>query len=420
MLNNAQYDCEFTLHEYSSFKTISDIYASLAPSVDGFLISGNFALHSIEKSLNHLDIPISWFGIDLIGLYQLLLKQFIDQRNLDKDRVILDFLIPIRENPAFSELLESSQITSIKTDIELWLHNSSLTDLYNLEENIAQKIESLWNQNKLDLVVCCFSSIMPILEAKGIPSIFAYPSTGHIDEVINNLIATIKLKQMRENLPVVISLSKKEKGISDDSDLNTVSLQKSILNFNKENMTNFLLQKNGDNFDIYTSLKITNHITHFLKSCQLSDYFAERLDFQVFIGYGIGNTISEAKENAMIAKSEAILTGGSFIMDENRNLIGPLGHEHYMEITDKITPELRSIAEQSKLSTLTLQKVSTVLKLMGTNQITTVDLATRLNVTVRNANRILNNLESSGFATIQHNKFNGTKGRPVKVYQVNI
>ncbi|MEG0774200.1 hypothetical protein [Clostridium sp.] len=419
MLGKMQLECDFQILEYTGFNNISEIYTSLEDEVDGFMVSANVAQFAIEKSVKSPKKPIVWFGSDLVGLYQLLLELFIKNRNLDINRVIMDFLIPIRENTTCAEMVGKENLTFIENDMKKWLKNSTIQDLHSLEKDTTKKIITLWHQGKIDLSICFYSSIMPILQENGVPCIFAYPTLEHIKECINTLLSTIKINQMRENLPVVISVSKQGNKNTDDSDIDTVSLQKCLLDFNKENMTDFLIQKSNDGFDVYTSLRITNHITHFLEDCQLRRYLEEHLTFKVCIGYGIGNNIIEAKNNASDAKKEAILTDNSFIMDEKHNLIGPLNTEHFLVITSEITPEIHKIAEQSKLSSLTIQKLASIIKIMGTSQLTTQDLAARLSVTVRNANRILSNLEKSGFASILYNKSSNSKGRPIKVYEID-
>ncbi|MED9948077.1 MAG: winged helix-turn-helix transcriptional regulator, partial [Peptacetobacter hiranonis] len=70
------------------------------------------------------------------------------------------------------------------------------------------------------------------------------------------------------------------------------------------------------------------------------------------------------------------------------------------------------------LSSLTIQKLVSIVKMKDSNKITSVDLAERLGVTVRNANRILGNLEKGGVAEVVYTESVATKGRPVKVYEL--
>ena len=50
---------------------------------------------------------------------------------------------------------------------------------------------------------------------------------------------------------------------------------------------------------------------------------------------------------------------------------------------------------------------------------TSQDLSEHLGVTLRNANRILNQLEKEGAATMVYSHSSTSKGRPVKVYELH-
>ncbi|WP_426350818.1 hypothetical protein ACPWSR_06160 [Alloiococcus sp. CFN-8] len=420
VLNEINMDCDFKVIEYKNFKNISETYYSLEDEVDGYMVSGNVAHSTIDKTINKHKKPMMWFGTDLLSLYRIFIGLFLDNRNMDINRVIMDFLIPIRENPTCTEILENKNLDSVKRDLKRWRKNSSVDTLYTIEKDISEKIIKLWKDKKIDLVICTYSSIVPILKENNISYIFAKPEAEHIKETVSRLLASIKLNKMRENIPVVISVSQKGERNIEDSDLDTVSLQKCLLDFNKENVADFLVQRSNDGFDIYTSLRVTNIITNFLEGCKLSLYLEEHLPFKVSIGYGIGNNIVEAKNNAAEAKKEALLMGGTFIMDEKYNLIGPLNTEHSLVIRSDVSPEIQEIAEKSRLSTLTIQKLASILKMMGTDLLTTNDLAAKLNATVRNANRILSNLERGGYAVVLYNKASSSKGRPTKIYKITL
>jgi predicted ArsR family transcriptional regulator len=58
-------------------------------------------------------------------------------------------------------------------------------------------------------------------------------------------------------------------------------------------------------------------------------------------------------------------------------------------------------------------------KTTGTDKITTQELAQRFDITIRNANRILTNLCNGGVATLVYTQTTHSRGRPVKVYELN-
>ena len=57
---------------------------------------------------------------------------------------------------------------------------------------------------------------------------------------------------------------------------------------------------------------------------------------------------------------------------------------------------------------------------MQTNIITSRELASKLDVTVVNANRVLNSLVEGGYAETTFNKSTISRGRPSKVYRINL
>lgn len=55
----------------------------------------------------------------------------------------------------------------------------------------------------------------------------------------------------------------------------------------------------------------------------------------------------------------------------------------------------------------------------GNTRLTTQELAERLGVSIRNANRILKNLKTGGIATLVYTQSSISKGRPINIYELN-
>ena len=102
--------------------------------------------------------------------------------------------------------------------------------------------------------------------------------------------------------------------------------------------------------------------------------------------------------------------------------------QHYMTRDERYQLEalhraripISQIARQCSLSTLTIQKVITILSNSGSDKLTVPDLASRMSTTVRNANRIMLNLCKGGAAAPVYTQITHSRGRPVQVYQLNI
>ena len=388
-------DCDVEIVEYKCFQDIKQIYQQYESTSDGFMLSGKAALAALEKALPDHRKPAVSFGSDLVSMYRLLLKHFVEQRTLRTDRVIFDFLLPIQENATVSYFLHDMDFPSTNTAVDNWLATLDIGRLSSIEEETSQKIIRLWEQNQFDLLICQYSSIIPVLEP---------------------LLAQIELSFFRENLPAAITISgtSSEIGEKDRAQLKTA-----LYALKAELALDMIFQETPTGFQLFTSAKYINYLTDHFQTSFLSVRLKEDYGFPVSVGYGIGKNITEARSHAEAALKESFYAKGSFVIDENGNLIGPLNRSHCVTIQKTMSEQLYRIAEQCKLSTLTIQKLNTILQITGTNKMTSQDLSEHLGVTLRNANRILNQLEKGGAATMIYSHSSTSKGRPVKVYELH-
>lgn len=234
--------------------------------------------------------------------------------------------------------------------------------------------------------------------------------------LVETLLAQIELSFFRENLPAAITISgtSSEIGEKDRAQLKTA-----LYALKAELALDMIFQETPTGFQLFTSAKYINYLTDHFQTSFLSVRLKEDYGFPVSVGYGIGKNITEARSHAEAALKESFYAKGSFVIDENGNLIGPLNRSHCVTIQKTMSEQLYRIAEQCKLSTLTIQKLNTILQITGTNKMTSQDLSEHLGVTLRNANRILNQLEKGGAATMVYSHSSTSKGRPVKVYELH-
>lgn len=410
-LKKIKLDCRFEVIAYENFHHITEIFKEHQNDADGFMTSGVTAMATIEKAFPDNIKPVISFEADEISLYRMLLEYFVEKKDLDTKRVIFDFLLPIHSKATVEYFLHDISTPMIRTEIEKWLENMTSYNLDNVEKEIAEKTLSLWNNGEIDLVIAHYSSNIPFFEKHGIPYIYPYPSIEQMQNLINNLIEKIEINRLRNSLTTVIAISSKN-----DSD--SYKLEDAILNFKKDSALDFILQNEDDSYFIFTNLKVARFLTDNIRFCHLYKDLFEKYNIDTYIGYGVGNDISQAKSNSKLALKESILSGGSMFIDENQSIIGPLNVDKPLKIKKSNSDNIHSIAEKCKLSSLTIQKLFSIVKMNDSNKITSVDLAERLGVTVRNANRILGNLEKGGAAEVVYSESISTKGRPVKVYEL--
>ena len=196
---------------YNKFDTISEVYDSYAGDTDGFLISGKIAKAAIESTAHAYNRPIVSFEIDTAGLYRALLNLLISNRDLDMDRIILDFLIPIDGGCTATAFLKELDIDTVPPHINNWTKALTRTSISTIENHVLSELIRMWNNNEMDMVLCQYSNILPELRAHGIPTIYPLPSVSHIrdlaDETLcprsswSTCVPTFRLSSMY--LPVV-------------------------------------------------------------------------------------------------------------------------------------------------------------------------------------------------------------------------
>ena len=408
----------YRIVDYTEIKEVPDLYAALEQETDGFiLVGGRVVKAAIQKALRRPLKPVASFMVNSTSFYKLLLDLLIKNRALDLHRVVMDAVVVLRGYSSLADLQAEGNEAKFDSGMQAWMDQLNLEEIYTLEETITRMIAARWKAKKMDLAICIYSGVQERLQQKGIPCVLAYPDVETVKVALDRLLADIQLAAMRENLPVVISVGLANQG--GDSEQESVALHKCLLDFSREHITGFLVQKTFDGFDIFTSLRVANQLTGQFSSCPLGRYLAARLERAVCVGYGVGADIAQAKTNAANARKEAS-AGASYVIDEKNLLIGPLDSDQYLAITSEVTPEMNRAAEKAGLSTLTIQKIDSVMKLLGTQELTTLDLAAKLGVSVRNAQRILGALEKSGLAVVQSHKSSKSMGRPVKVYEINL
>lgn len=412
--------CEIQVREYTDFDCLARIYRENEEETDGFLISGISAVSAIRKSVRHIKKPVLSFQADLPSLYRLLLDFFLEEERPDPRRVIFDFLLPVQESAekcSVDYFLRQIKISDIESKLADWLDAISYDSLMQIEMVMMQKISELWSRGAIDMVICAYSSLIPFLESSKIPYRFHGPSQEQVQKQIEELKAQIEVHRMRENLPAVIAVT--------DPDVRknrkkAELFRSAFADIRKGFPLDVIIQEEQEHYYIYTSAKIVSSITDEFKACRILPFFHDRYGLDAFAGYGIGYYITEARKNAENALKESLFAGGSFVMDEQRTLLGPLNSRQYLEIRQDDTELVYKIARQCRLSTLTIQKLLSILHLTGSSKITTHDLARHMNVTVRNASRILQNLEKGGAAAVAYTQSTSSKGRPVKVYELSM
>lgn len=416
-------DCNIIFADYVTFDHVADIYKRYEEIADGFMISGSATVSVIEHQIGEFKKPIIAFQADSLSFYQTLATLFLGQRDLSPERCIFDFILPLSQDmenasdSTVSYFIQHLDQKQLDETMYAWIKRNTTGDFSQIVSTIANKIITLWENKKIDMVLCSYSSIVPLLKEKKIPYHFFYPVKEQLEEQIKELLIQIQFEKYIENLPAAIAISCQHETIEQTQ---TGNIREVLQQIKKDFLMDAIIQSEADIHYIYTTHRAILILTKNFEIGYFPSMLKDNYQIPAFVGYGVGNTISEAKKHAEYALRESKNSNGCFVMTESRQLIGPLDASQMPDIQQDFSETLFKTAEACKLSTLTIQKLVSIIKITGSCEFTTKELANYLEVTDRNANRILRNLENGGAATIIHTRSTTSKGRPVKVYRLNL
>ena len=410
-------DCEIEVATYDNFEHIAAVYRQYADTADAFLVSGPSAKRAIELACGTITKPVTYYKVDSESLHRDILKLAVENRSQDFSRVVMDFLLPLDCGYTVKDFLALDDIEPVDVFTQKWMNDAGVREVGGAENVIMERILALWREKAIDLVICQYSSIAPALEALGIPYRCPFPSDSYLKSLIHDVLARLELKQMQNNLPSIVQILPVHP--HEVTDTQKDLLRQKVRSFVRDNLIDCVEQESGNAVVLITALQVVRFLTRDFRICQLSDYLQECLDFPVVVGYGVGATVSHASSNVQIAVREARISGKSFVLDHTGNLIGPLNAGTRMVVNTNALCNIATLSKRCNLSTLTLQKLMTYMDSIGTNNVTTQELAQRFSITIRNANRILTNLCKGGVATPVYTQTSHSRGRPVQVYNIN-
>lgn len=416
-LSRLALDCETKVVAYDNFAHISELYTRYADQYDACFTSGVIARQAIEMGCASVRKPLIAFQVSPNVLHRDILRFIADTKSLDFSRIAMDFLLPLDMGYSVADFLKLDQIEHVYALNATQTKYIGTRDGYTIENLVLNRITDLWERGAIDLVICQYSSIIPALQERGIPYRCSFISDQNLNQMIQEVLTKLALQKLQENHPVIVQIFPRTS--SPMSSENYQSLKRHVQQFLKENLMDCVIQDTENCCAVITSVQILRFLTNEFQNCRLSSYLEQRLSFPVLVGYGMGTTVPHAMNNVQVASKEAKLMGKPFIVDSKGSLIGPLNSENRMVFSSNSMPDVSEIAKRCSLSAMTIQKIITILRNIGSDKITTQELASRLDTTIRNANRIMINLCKGGVAKPVYTQITHSRGRPVQVYSLN-
>lgn len=401
-------DCLVTYLPYKQVDEIMDLYEQNHIFFDGILFSGNLGYNLLLQKIGEFRTPTYYLDITEGDFYKQLFSINITHKGLKFSRIGMDVIAPDNNFLDLHNVIAENEYPKI---IEV-NYNEKLYE-YALSQYL-----SLWNNGEIDLVLTRISNIVNSLKTSNIPTIFIFPSKESILEQVKFIISELQINKLQESQGAIGIVTLRNQATLINDELQLVMLYKALLEYNSLHKVFSVIQNKSNRFELITTqadLKLTT--TNYTKS-DLQDYLLNVLPFEVNIGWGIGSTFYEAKKNAQIANNQAATeqTSSTFVITANKEVIGPLGDDIDLALETTNYPQLQKISDVTGISIVHLKKLLVLRNKLEESEVSADDIAYQLNVSNRQANRILNKLEDVGVATVSHKRQEKLKGRPKKIY----
>lgn len=417
-------DVSLDFYAYQTLYELNDTFLRIKDQYDGFLVSGIFPLQSLRISgAADRDTLIEPCPIDVENIFQILLRQMLVHRDLKLSRVGMDF---VQDDHTLADLLQKEEFAdNVHSHEARWKTFTTMDQLIEEENSVTRMYEKLYREDKIDLIITYFYSAAEQMSRYGIDCFYAYPSSNMLVQLIEKLKAQISIKALKDTLFTVIHIDMEEIHKLGDSSYERykAELNRIVKEYNKQNYNKMILKNNYSDLELYTDSAVLKLLTSEFHECHLWKRLNRELGFNSFIGYGMGNSLYQARVNAIDAchygRNGGAGAGGSFLIDEHDNLtVLDIGREGAVFQVNQ--DYVNEVANKVRLSAETIVRLMGIMDTLNTDELSSQELMAHLDISLRSANKFLSSLEKHGYAHVVKQKRNGNKGRPINVYRLEL
>ena len=415
-LSQLDLDCSFQICCYHPFEDIEPVYHAIPQDAVAILSTGKVFAEAISHDHPEDGRPLRPFGVDDAAVHRLLWRLREESGELDCRRIYTDFLDLLHMDT--HEFMVEDHAITLADAMTNEARNYTTGTLALSEQAQYQKLLSIWKTGQFDLILTRYSELIPLLRERGVRAYYPYPSIDSVRHACGDLLHKLEIRHLQEHqaaeIHINLWISNPVYSVDDLFERRCVRLQEALNEFFSGFPMEHIIHRSHFGLDILTDRKMVAQCTRGYTTCLLSEFLQSRLDFKVFVGYGLGRSIYQARLNAINATRESEVSGGSFLINEKDELVGPLGRDS--QLTVPTTGTFAYQNNQSGLSSLTINKVLSALDSTLEHQITARTLALKLSITHRSANHFLSAMRKAGLLQIVAERRTTSRGRPERVY----
>ncbi|PEJ56313.1 hypothetical protein CN692_18440 [Bacillus sp. AFS002410] len=410
-----EYEKEFEFFPFAYDEPVEtkEIVKKHDRDVDVWLFSGQLP-YNIAKKILHSSEKLLYIPHTEATVYKSLLNIMYFTGKLIRKLSV--------DMPMYSNLLEDA-LLQLNTPFEQLYIKKLEEEEINFEQILQFHLE-LWESNKTEGVLTNFPFVFEELKKREVPVEWISTSRVDIQQTLKLLTEKVKGLYFKdsqigvelveiENFESIIKKSKSP------YHLQHIELRiKNVLLTLCEQLNGSLIEKGYGKYLIYSSRGAIEREIKMLENT--IEQLSLESDSKVSVGIGFGETVFSAEKNAIesIQQSKEMNKRKILIVQGNGEIIESFGSEEeisYAYRTDD--QELLQKLKLGNISVKTFHKIENLIKRMGWSDFTTKNLAEQLNMTERNARRIVADLCEVELLECIGEESLSYRGRPSKIYR---
>lgn len=284
---------------------------------------------------------------------------------------------------------------------------------------------SLWQEGRTEGAVTCFPNVAAGLKARGVHALTVSPSSLEIIQSLRLFTEKVRTSYFKDTQIGVEIIELEDFDRIADKLNNSYQLQYLELKLKEEliqlceRLDGSFMEKGGGKYVIFSTRGAIERELKLLSDTV--DYLAAKADTRVAVGIGYGKTVFSAETNAQRALIQSKLKADRQIVIIREDGVIVEAADQEDKLSYSIRNDDREISDRlqnSNLSVKTFNKVAALARRMEWESFTAKELADQLQMTERNARRIMTELSEAGLADSSGEEAQGARGRPTKRYRL--
>lgn len=414
--------CALIYLEYETLEQLRRLFLENKEKYDGFVTSGALPLAVLRGADQPPYAVKGIFGGYLENTYRILLHQVLKRGHTDAGRIGLDYA---ESGADLLQILERDRLPGLVEQFEQNLLSMTEEELDRFEKQMVQYYLKQCREGRLDFVVTYFHSVVDALEKEGVECYYSYPSCQSLTEALELCLKSIRLDQIRKNVPAVLRVTldsgQGQRNTGRESEL--LRLKAALLEYCRANQIDPVLKDDFGDVELYLNLEQVARMTENYSLFDLPLWLSEEMRFEGSISLGAAPDLNKARFRALLARDydKKMEKGITVFIDEQEKVhMLPVKKRQLRERGGVSASYVEQVANASHLSAETVFRVIAAMQTEKAGDFTAYDLVRLQNFSLRIATRVLTALSTAGYAERIGQKRVGNKGRPQNLYRLNI